>query len=460
MKNAHTILSSPNVGRLLVDLSFPAMIGMLVQALYNVVDRIYIGQSIGSLGIAGITVVMPVQMFVLAIGSMIGVGAGSLISRSLGAHDQERAERAMGNLVISVVFLGVLLALCGYIFMDPLLRWFGATGDALPYARSYAAYIFFGNAFFAFAVATNNIIRAEGQARIAMGTMLVAAGLNIVLDPIFIFVFKMGVAGAAIATVLSQAAMALYVLRYFLSGRSSLKLHWRNMRPDFIILGEIFSVGSSAFARQAAVSLIFIAMNRTIKLYGDSGSIAAFGIVNSALQIMMMPLFGLAQGLQPVAGYNFGAKRWNLARKAVRLAILYATIICCVGFTVAMTVPGLIARAFTQDPRLIAETAHAMRLMAILTPLVGFQIIGASMFQAFGRAMPALLLTLSRQFLFVLPLLWILPRFFGLDGIWATFPCADLLSLLTTAWFYVRQMRHLEQLHLRPQEEDRSGELV
>jgi putative MATE family efflux protein len=447
MKNAHIILGSPHVGNLLIDLSFPAMIGMLVQALYNVVDRIYIGHSVGALGIAGITVVMPVQMFVLAIGSMVGIGSASLISRSLGAHDQDKAERTMGNLFTAVLTLGIALAVSGYIFMDPLLRIFGASDLVLPYARSYAAYIFFGNAFFAFAIATNNIIRAEGQARIAMGTMLVAAGLNIILDPIFIFVLHMGVAGAAIATVLSQAAMALYVLRYFVAGKSSLHFKWRYLLPDFRIIREMFGVGSSAFARQAAGSLIFIAVNQSLRKYGDVNSIAAFGIVNSALQIMMMPQFGLAQGLQPVAGYNIGAKRYRLAKKAVNLAILYATIISCVGFVIAISVPSLIARAFSRDPALVAESAHAMRLMTMLVPLVGFQIIGASMFQAFGRAWPALILTLSRQFIFVLPLLLILPRFFGLNGVFLTYPGADFLSLLATAAFYFPQMRHLEHLH-------------
>jgi len=435
------ILADENIIKLLFKLSMPATIGMFVMALYNIADTIFVGRGVGTLGIAGISIVFPFQMLMMAIGQMIGIGGASLISRSLGANNLKKANISLGNIYSSVLILGISLAFLGSLFIDPILRTFGATDTILPYSREYMQIILFGFVLMTFLMTSNNIIRAEGKAKIAMGTMIVSAVLNIIFDPIFIFGFKMGVRGAAIATVLSQTIAVIYIIYYFSSGRSILKFHFRNLRLDFSVLKEIFSIGISAFARQAAGSFLFIIINNNLAFYGGDVSIAAFGVIHRLLRFAIMPIFGIAQGFQPIAGFNYGAKLYKKTKKAIKYAIFGATGMSILGFLILIIFPATLMKIFTKDPNLISEGTYSLRLIVIALPVVGFQIIGATTFQAIGKALPSLLLSMSRQILFLIPLLLILPKFFHLLGIWIAFPIADSLSALITFVMLKKQLR-------------------
>lgn len=445
MSKANRILSDDNIGKLLIKLSVPAMIAMFVQALYNVVDMIFVGKGVGSLGIAGITLVFPIQMFVMAVGMLIGIGGASIISRSLGAGNQERADKTLANALSIVIVSAILMSAAGYIFIDELLEMFGASKQTLPYAKDYLQIILIGNVFFPLAMTCNNIIRSEGNAAIAMGTMLISAVLNMIMDPIFIFGLDMGIKGAALATVLAQAATIVYLFYYFYSGKSSLNFHFHNIMPDLTIVPEMLAVGSAAFVRMTAASALVAVLNRTLGVYGGDISIAVYGIINRLAMFALMPIFGLAQGLQPIAGFNYGAKRYDKAKKAVFIAARTATIISTAGFFILMLFPQALISIFTNDQVLLREAVYSLRFVVLSFPLVGFQVIGSSIFQAFGKALPAFILSISRQILFLIPLVLILPRFYGLIGVWISFPFADFLAAVITFIFYSNQIKKFDQ---------------
>jgi len=443
MKNNH-ILADDNIGKLLFKLSAPATLGMFVMALYNVVDTIFIGHSVGKLGIAGISIVFPFQMFVMAIGQTLGIGGASLISRSLGAGNIEKAEKTLGNVIFSVVIFGISLALFGSFFIDKILMVFGATETILPYAREYMQIILFGTILFTFLMTSNNIIRSEGKAKVAMGTMIISAVINIILDPIFIFGFKMGVRGAAIATVIAQLISVIYIIFFFLSGKSILKFKLINLKLNFPILKEVFAIGASAFARQSAQSFLIIVLNNSLGLYGGDVSIAVFGVISKLIRFIIMPIFGIAQGLQPIAGFNYGAKKYQKAWKALKLALICGVSISTLGSLLVISIPKTLMMIFTKDTILINQGVHSLKLFIIAFPLVGFQVVGATVFQAFGKAIPALFLSLSRQILFLIPLILILPRFFHLDGIWFAFPVSDVLATIVTLMMLYREKKSFQ----------------
>ena len=444
MKNNH-ILADDNIGKLLFRLSAPATLGMFVMALYNVVDTIFIGHSVGKLGIAGISIVFPFQMFVMAIGQTLGIGGASLISRSLGAGNIEKAEKTLGNVIFSVVIFGISLAIFGSFFIDKILLVFGATETILPYAREYMQIILFGTILFTFLMSSNNIIRSEGKAKVAMGTMIISAVLNIILDPIFIFSFKMGVRGAAIATVIAQFISVIYIVFFFCSGKSVLKFKLINLKFNIPILKEVFAIGASAFARQSAQSFLIIVLNNSLGLYGGDISIAVFGVVSKLIRFIIMPIFGIAQGLQPIAGFNYGAKQYGKAWKALKLALFSGVTISTLGSLLVISIPGTLMKIFTNDTLLINEGVHSLKIFILAFPLVGFQVVGATVFQAFGKAIPALFLSLSRQILFLIPLILILPGFFHLDGIWFAFPVSDVLATIVTLMMLYREKKRFNK---------------
>ncbi|MDO9549051.1 MAG: MATE family efflux transporter, partial [Candidatus Marinimicrobia bacterium] len=415
MNNNNHILADERVGRLLVNLSTPAMVAMFVTALYNVVDTIYIGRGVGSMAIAGITIVFPIQLLVMAIAMMIGIGGASVISRALGAGDYEKANTTFGNVLLSIVIFGFSLALLGNIFIDVLLALFGASDTVLPYARDYAQIILLGTVFFSFSMASNNVVRSEGRAKVAMTTMLISAILNIILDPIFIFGFKWGIKGAAAATVISQVVTALYLVYYFYSGKSSLTVHLRNLRLNRLIMREIVAVGSPSLIRQLSASALVVVINNTLRVYGGDFSIALFGIMHRMLMFVSMPLFGIAQGMQPIVGFNYGAKRYDKAKRVLALSNKATTIVSTVGAIVLFSFPGAIISVFTNDPGIIRMGIPAVRIFIVALPVFGFQIVGSTLFQAIGKAKQALLLTVSRQ-IFLITLVLVLPRLYGLTG--------------------------------------------
>jgi len=440
MQDKH-ILADDNIPRLLLKLSLPATVGMIVMALYNVVDTIFVGRGVGMLGIAGISIVFPFQMFVMAIGQMIGIGGASLISRNLGAKNLERAENTLGNVFIIVLILGIAIIIPGYIFINSLLKIFGASAAILPYSRQYMEIILGGTLFFIFLISSNNIIRSEGKAKIAMGTMLVSAIINMILDPIFIFGLKMGIRGAALATVIAQLISVIYVIYFFLSGKSVLR--FQKIKFNFSIQKEIFAVGFASFSRQVAASFLIIILNNSLSYYGSDISIAVFGIISRILRFIIMPIFGIAQGLQPIVGYNYGARQYRKVVKAIKLAFIYGIAISTFGFIVLIIFPQPIIGIFTANSELIKEAIPALRLIILAFPVVGFQVVGATIFQALGKALPSLILSISRQILFLIPLVLILPHFLKLNGIWLSFPLSDLLATFVTLLTILYQKKKL-----------------
>jgi putative MATE family efflux protein len=431
----------------------PAIIGMMVQGLYNLVDTIFVGQFTGTLGIGGITIAFPIQMIMMGIGMTIGIGGASLISRRMGEGNREGASLTLGNAVFLGLVTGVACMVAGLIFMEPLLHLFGATGDLIPYSRAYISVILMGSPAIVFSMVASSAARAEGNAKVAMNTMLIGAILNIALDPVFIIVLNQGVRGAAIATVLSILASCAFLLRYYVGGRSEIKFALRHMRLQSGVVREIFAVGISDFARTAAMSLTSALFNNILGGLGGALPIATFGVIFRVISFVFMPMIGIAQGAQPILGFNYGAKKFNRVRKSFRLANWSATAISIAGFLVFFTFPTPILRVFSQDPELIAMGKTAMRMLVIGLPLVGYQNIGTSLFQAIGKAKPAVFLALSRQVLFLIPMVIILSRIFGLIGVWVSFPAADVVSWIVTLAMVHFEMRRLIRKHEEQKQE-------
>ncbi len=434
------ILDNDRIGRLLLKISGPAMIAMMVNALYNVVDAIFVGRGVGTLGIAGVSIVFPIQIFILAIALMIGIGSASIISRSLGAKKYQRAYETVGTAVLSVTVLGIIAAVFGSVFLNRLLIIFGSTEAILPYAQEYARIVLMGSIFFSFTVATNNIVRAEGRAVIAMTSMIIGAVLNIILDPIFIFGLDMGIRGAALATVIAHIVTSFYLLLYFQFGNSSLKIRWQYLRIRLKILGEIAAVGSASFVRQLSFSALAAILNNILKGFGGDVPIAVFGIINRINSFVMMPMLGIAQGVQPIVGFNYGARRFDRLLKTLRLGLKSTSMVGLFGFAILLLIPGVLFGLFTQDAELRRLGVEAMRIFALGVPVIGFLIIGGSLFQAIGKAKHALFLSLARQILIVTMVL-ILPRFYGLNGVWISFPLANVLFTGVTLLLYLPQIR-------------------
>jgi putative MATE family efflux protein len=445
MRNHSLALANEPIKTLLWRLSLPATAGMFVMSLYNVVDAIFVGRGVGTLGIAGISIVFPVQMVIMGIGLMVGMGAASLISRSLGADKMERAERTLGNAILLILLLGGTLAVVGLSRSTFLLRLFGATDTILPYAKEYMDIILLGVVFHEFSMAANAIIRAEGNARVAMISMFIGALLNIALDPVFIFALGMGIRGAAIATVIAHVVTTLYLVRYFLSGRSSLRIRVKNFILERTVVREIVAIGLASFVRTAAGSFIVVIVNRTLGFYGGDVSIAVFGVVFKVLHFAVMPSRGIAQGFQPILGFSYGARRYDRGMEVIRWSVIIATAISIAAFLIIRLFAGPIIGIFSTDAALISQGTHAIRLVFIAIYLVGFQIVGATIFQAIGKAIPTLILSTSRQILFLIPLIFILPHFFGLNGVWLSFPIADTLSFVITLVLVIPQMREFKR---------------
>lgn len=429
-------LGQDKISKLIIRFSIPAVIGMVVQAIYNIVDRIFIGNSVGPLGIAGITVSFPIMLILMAVGMLIAVGATSLISIKLGQGKPEEAEKIMGNAALLLVASALAISLFGLVFINPLLRFFGASPNVLPYARDYMSIILFGSAFQAISFGMNNFIRADGSPRIAMATMLIGAILNIILDPIFIFTLGMGVRGAALATVLAQSVSAAWVLSYFLTGKSSLQFRRNNFQPEVKIIAGIVAIGSAPFAVQMANSVLMVILNNSLLRYGGDLAISTMGIAQSISTMILMPIFGISQGVQPIIGYNYGAGKFDRVIETLKLAAISATSVALVGFLAIRFFPHQLIGLFGKsDTALLSMGVVALRTYLMFLPVVGFQIVCSQYFQATGKPKQAMFLSLSRQVLLLIPAIIILPRLFGLDGIWMAGPVADFgATTLTLVW--------------------------
>lgn len=442
-------LGEEKVSKLLVKFSVPAIIGMVINALYNVVDRIFIGNSpdLGTNGIAGITIGFPIMIILLAIGILFGIGGATLFSMKLGQKKPDEAENTLGNAFIMLIASGILFTVLGQIFLKPLLSAFGASETVLPYAVEYMRIIFFGSAFQIISMGLNNFIRADGNPKIAMLTMFLGAGTNIVLDPIFIYVFKMGMTGAALATILSQLISTIWVIQYFLGHRSKNKLKVKYMMPNLHIITKMTSLGLPGFLMQLSNSLLNAILNKNLMIYGGDIAITAMGIINSIQTILLMPIIGLNQGVQPIISFNFGAKKYNRVKEAAKLGIIASTVIVVVGFIVVRIFPTAMIAFFNKDVELLKFGEYALLTWFLFLPVIGFQIIAANFFQAIGRSKSAMFLTLTRQVILLIPALIIFPKFWGINGLLHAAPFADLLSaILTGSWFYVA----IKNLHEEP----------
>ncbi|MBW9145008.1 MATE family efflux transporter [Clostridium sp. CM027] len=440
-------LGEENIGKLLMKFSIPAIIGMLVNGLYNVVDRIFIGRGIGKLALSGVTVTFPIAIMIMAFAMLVGIGSAALISIKLGQQKKEEAEHILGNAFTLLIILSIVVTILGLIFLEPLLLKIGASKDILPYAKEYITIILIGGIFQSVGFGLNNIIRSEGNPRAAMVTMLIGGVLNTILDPIFIFVFHMGTRGAAIATILSQAVSMIWVLSYFFGGNSVLKIRYKNLKLDVKVVKSIFAIGMSPFSMQLAASIVSIISNRSLVKYGGDMALGAMGVIMSVVMMVLMPTFGINQGCQPIIGYNYGSKNYGRVKHALRLAIIAATTITTTGFIIIQVFPKQIISLFNKDPELIVIGSHGIRIYLFMLPIIGFQIVSSNYFQAIGKAKISIFLGLSRQVILLIPLLFILPRFFGLDGVWLSGPSSDALASIITAVFIFVEIRHLNKLH-------------
>lgn len=446
--NLRELLTRP-IGRLLWEYSLPTVIGMVVMSLYNVIDRIFIGRGVGSDAIAGLTITFPVMNLASALGVLIGAGASARISIMLGAKDYDGAHRVLGNSLVLILFNATAYLTVFAIFLDEILVAFGASPATLPYARDFILYILPGmlvmNVMFSF----NNIMRATGYPTRAMVTMLIGAGANLILAPIFIFALDLGIKGAAIATDIAMTISAVFVMVHFFDPRSNIRFRKGIYRLNRRIVMSIIAIGAAPSLVNAASSAINAIINTTLREYGDN-AIAAAGIFSTYTSLLCMVIVGLCQGMQPIIGYNYGAGRLDRAMSTLWLTVGVSSIVSAGGCAFGLLCPDLIAKAFTIDSSLIAVTANALSITLIMFWIVGFQIVATNFFMSIGKAGRSIFLSLTRQVLFLIPLLLIFPGHFGLDGVWASFPASDTLATVVTAAMIIYEIRAMRRTASHP----------
>jgi putative MATE family efflux protein len=438
-----------SIGKLLWEFSIPAIIGMLVNGLYNIISRIFVGRGVGSIAIAAVTVAMPVMILLMAVTMLIAVGATALISIRLGEKKHEEVEKIAGNAALLLVVLPFLLSVIYFLFSNPILMLFGASQEVLPYARDYIHIIMLGAIPGSIGFGMNNFIRAEGNPRVAMFTQIIGAVVNVILNYIFIFNLGWGIKGSAWAAVIGQTVSAIWVLSYFLLGRSKVKLRLRNLKPQVPIVLQTVSIGFAPFAMQIANTFQQTLLNKTLMAYGGDLALSAVGIIMSVAMLFMMPVVGISQGAQPIIGFNHGAQRFDRVKETLKMGILASTALATFGFITILLFSTPIAELFSKGDAALTElTAHAMLIFFAVLPIVGFQIVGANYFQAVGKPVQSTILSLSRQVLIFIPFLLILPNFLGIEGVWITGPIADVLSVMMTAALLLHEMRKKPKKHI------------
>lgn len=442
MKTSNTqLLGTLPISKLLIQQAIPASIGILVMSLNILIDTIFVGQWIGSEAIAAINVVLPVSFFIAALGMAIGVGGASIISRSLGEKNIIKAEQTFGNQITLTFLITILVVIFGLFFVNQIIPIFGGKGSLFSFAKTYYVIVMYGVPVLAFCMMANNTIRAEGKPKNAMYAMLLPSISNLTLDYIFIKVFDMGMMGAAWATSLSYGVCATYIIYFFLSGQSILRPKLSNFFINYNTVLQITSLGSVTLVRQAMVSLTVLLVNNILFTIGGESSITVYAIISRMLMFATFPIFGITQGFLPIAGYNYGAKNWLRVRNIINTSILYSSVLATIVFLLIFFYSDFIPQIFSKDVIVSEQTPMALRYVFMALPIIGIQLIGAAYFQAIGKAKPALLLTLSRQGFFFIPLLFLLPPYIGIDGVWLSFPIADLLSTLVTIYFLNRSIR-------------------
>ncbi|MGB2232328.1 MAG: MATE family efflux transporter [Flavobacteriaceae bacterium] len=434
-------LGSQSIGSLLIKQALPASVGILVMSLNILVDTIFVGNWIGTTAIAAINIVLPVSFFIAALGMAIGVGGSSVLSRALGAGKSEKALKTFGNQIILTLSLTVFLVVFGLIFQSQIIPLFGGKGNIFSLAKIYYVIVLYGVPILALCMMGNTVIRAEGKPKYAMYAMLIPSVSNLFLDYIFIKVFEFGMYGAAWATTGSYFLSFVFILWFFLSGRTELKLKLNHFIPVYALVKEISSLGFVTLSRQAMVSITYLLMNNILFGLGGETLVVVYAIIARMLMFSLFPVYGITQGFLPIAGYNYGASLLGRVKQTINTAIIYATLLASFVFIFLMVFPEQITLLFTKDILVLSKTPSAMRWVFAATPIIAIQLIGAAYFQAVGKAKPALLLTLSRQGFFFIPLILILPKFYGELGVWISFPISDVLSTLITAYFLRREVK-------------------
>ncbi len=448
MKSKRDLLLNGNLTSLLFKFSAPATVGMVVGALYNIIDTIFVGKGVGSLAIAALSIVLPMQLIIMGIGTMLGIGSASIVSRALGRNRKDIAQNAYGNaIVLNLLISAVCMALI-YVFMDKFLIFFGASSRVLPYAKDYAYITLAGFILLSFAINSNSCIRAEGSPRAAMYAMGVGALMNIILDPIFIFVMGMGIKGAAIATIISQALSTVYIIFYVFFGKSVFKINISVLKVRFSLIREMLSLGFPSFVRSTIASFIILIFNRLLLFYGGDLYIAIMGIGLRLLSLIQLPLIGITQGFSTIVSFNYGAGLYHRVKKVLEISIIWTIIIAGAGFLIMMIFPRFVITLFSSDTELINEGISILRIVILLLPFIGIQMLGGGLFQAIGKAVPALVLTISRQVLFLVPAAFLLPLFFGLNGVWMSVPVADFLSIAATGIWISMEIKNFNKVIL------------
>ena len=443
MKNAQR-MGTDGLGPLVASFSLPVIAGMVVSTLYNLIDRVCVGRGGGAAALAGVTVSFPLSIIIYAVGMLFGLGGAAVVSLSLGRGDRAKAEKALGTALAMSVIVGAAAVALGYLFMDPLLKAFGGSGEVLSYARDFTHVFLVGIFFQIIAMTLSSIVRAEGDPVTAFLTTVIGVAINLVLNPLFIFVLKLGVAGSALATSLGELVGCLWLLGYFLARRSALPLRRANLRPDPAALREIMAIGIAPFCMQMALSLVMAISNNAVGRYGGASGIACMGIIYVTYPLILMPLTGLAAGVQPILGFNYGAGLVPRVRGTLKIAIVAGVIFASAACAAIMAASGPITRLFVKDDPVVAATgARAMRIFFAFLPVVGLQTIGAHFFQAIGRAGISFLNNLLRQLIILVPLLLVLPRFFGLDGVWLCNPISDVTAAVITSMFLAAELARL-----------------
>ena len=434
-------LGTEPIGKLLVKQAVPASIGILVMSLNILVDTIFVGNWIGSTAIAAINVVLPVSFFIAALGMSIGIGGSSIISRALGGNNKEKALKTFGNQVSLTLSFTLVFVFFGLLYKEAIIPAFGGKGNIFELAKTYYTIVLYGVPILALSMMGNTVIRAEGKPKFAMYAMLIPSVGNLILDYVFINVLDLGMAGAAWATTGSYTLCFLFILWFFLSKNSELKINFNHFKLKKSIVSEIGALGFVTLARQAVVSVTYLLMNNLLFNLGGETLVTVYAIIGRMLMFAFFPVYGITQGFLPIAGFNYGAGNYDRVKEVINTAIKYATGLGFLIFLGLMIFPEQITRLFTSDVDVIAQAPNAMRWVFVATPIIAVQLIGAAYFQAIGKAIPALLLTLTRQGFFFIPLIFILPVFFQEMGIWLAFPVSDLLATLVTVYFLRREVK-------------------
>ncbi len=440
-KGSPLALGSESVWSLLLQYAIPSVIAMTAMSLYNITDSIFIGHGVGALAISGLAFTFPLMNLSAAFGTLVGVGASALMSLRLGQKDYSTANQILGNVLVLNLIFGLFYTVVVLLFLDQILLFFGAGSETLPYARDFMTIITLGNVVTHMYFGLNALMRATGNPKRSMYATIISVIINVILAPLFIFGFKWGIRGAALATVIAQTSMLIWQLSYFRNQENYIHFQKGSFRLKRKIVTDSMSIGLAPFLMNTAGSIIIIIINQNLIKHGGDLAVGAFGVINRVAALFAMIVFGLTQGMQPIAGYNFGAKQFDRVNTVMKLTVLLATAVMTVGFLISEIFPHAVASAFTTDEDLINIVVPGLRIVMIFFPIIGFQMVASTFFQSIGMAGKAIFMSLTRQVLFLLPCLLILPSIFGVKGVWYSMPAADLLASIIAAYLLVSQYR-------------------